>query len=147
MAATSVRSDISLVRVILAFLAMYLIWGSTYLAIRWGIESIPPFMMIGSRFMIGGLLLYWFARVRGAPRPSRREWRAAAIPGTLMLAGGTGLVAFGPDRPPGSHRAALDSDPRLGPAERLPPGYRHYRRTRAWFCRGRSAVEPGLQRQ
>lgn len=88
------RPDIPLTRVVLAFLAMYIIWGSTYLAIRWGIESIPPFLMIGIRFMIGGVALYWLARWRGAPKPTRREWRAAALPGILMLAGGTGLVAY-----------------------------------------------------
>lgn len=94
MANSSVRTDIPLVRVVPAFLAMYFIWGSTYLAIRFGIETIPPFLMIGSRFMIGGLALYLFARRRGAPKPSLREWRNAAIPGILMLAGGTGLVAY-----------------------------------------------------
>ena len=94
MANPTVRTDIPLVRIVLAFLAMYLIWGSTYLAIRFGIESIPPFLMIGGRFMIGGLSLYWFARWRGAPKPTRREWRNAALPGILMLAGGTGLVAY-----------------------------------------------------
>jgi len=59
--------------VIAAFAAVYLIWGSTYLAIRFAIETLPPFLMAGVRFLIAGGLLYGFARARGVPRPTARQ--------------------------------------------------------------------------
>lgn len=58
-------------RVALAFLAVYLIWCSTYLAIRFVIESLPPFFMAGTRFVVAGAILYAFARLRGAVRELR----------------------------------------------------------------------------
>jgi len=79
---------------IAAFGAIYVIWGSTYLAIKLAIATIPPFLMLSFRFIPAGLLLYAFLRWRGVPAPTRREWLAAAGVGTLMLAGGTGAVAF-----------------------------------------------------
>ena len=78
--------------IVLAFAAIYLIWGSTYLAIRWAIETMPPFGMAAVRFLIAGMLLYAWSRSRGAPTPSPRQWRDAAISGTLLLAGGNGAV-------------------------------------------------------
>ena len=75
---------------ILAFAAVYLIWGSTYLAIRFAIETAPPFLMMGIRFIIAGSLMYGWLRVRGAARPALREWGAAALIGGLLLLGGTG---------------------------------------------------------
>lgn len=78
--------------IVLAFAAIYLIWGSTYLAIRWAIETMPPFAMAAVRFLIAGMLLYAWSRSRGAPTPSPRQWRDAAISGTLLLAGGNGAV-------------------------------------------------------
>jgi drug/metabolite transporter (DMT)-like permease len=77
---------------VLAFAAIYLIWGSTYLAIRWTVETLPPLLTGGVRFIVAGTLLYAFARVSGAERPSTAQWRAATIAGALMLAGGTGSV-------------------------------------------------------
>jgi drug/metabolite transporter (DMT)-like permease len=77
-----------------AFATVYVVWGSTYLAIRVAVETMPPFLMASGRFLIaGGLLLAW-ALLRGTPSPSRAEWRDAAIAGTLMLAGGNGLVSW-----------------------------------------------------
>jgi drug/metabolite transporter (DMT)-like permease len=78
----------------LALGAIYLIWGSTYLAIRFAIDTLPPFVMAGTRFLIAGVLLYVFARGRGAARPTRAQWRAAAIVGTLLLMGGNGAVTW-----------------------------------------------------
>ena len=76
-----------------ALLACYLVWGSTYLAIRFALESFPPFFQMGTRFLCaGGLLLAWVA-ARGGPLPGRTQWRNAAGVGTLMLGGGMGLVA------------------------------------------------------
>jgi drug/metabolite transporter (DMT)-like permease len=82
------------VRILLAFAAIYLVWGSTYLAIRWAIETMPPLLMGGARFIVAGSLLFAWARSRGAPAPTRVQWRASAIAGGLMLAGGTGAVMF-----------------------------------------------------
>ena len=81
-------------RVLLAFAAVYLVWGSTYLAIRYAVETIPPFLMAGARFVLAGALLYAWARMRGSRQPSRAEWRAGAIAGVLMLVGGNGAVVW-----------------------------------------------------
>lgn len=80
--------------VALAFLAVYLVWGSTYLAITFVVQTIPPFLMAGARFLVSGALLYGFCRWRGAPRPTAVQWRSAAIVGTLLLLGGNGLVVW-----------------------------------------------------
>jgi drug/metabolite transporter (DMT)-like permease len=80
-----------------ALIALYLIWGSTYLGIRIAVGSIPPFVMAGVRFLIAGLALYaWESwRTGSIPRPSPREWRDSAIVGGGLLGGGMGMVAFG----------------------------------------------------
>jgi drug/metabolite transporter (DMT)-like permease len=80
--------------VIAAFAALYTIWGSTYLAIHYAVETIPPFLMGGTRFVISGLILYLFARQRGAVAPTRPQWRAATITGILLLVGGNGAVIW-----------------------------------------------------
>lgn len=77
-----------------AFFALYVIWGSTYFAIRIGIETWPPLMMAGVRFTIAGALLFGFMRWRGAPMPNWQQWRAAAIVGFLLLACGNGAVTL-----------------------------------------------------
>lgn len=77
----------------LALLAVYSIWGSTYLAIRYAIGTMPPFLMASFRFLIAGAILYAFARLRGAARPEPRHWLPAAILGaTLLLCGNGGVV-------------------------------------------------------
>jgi drug/metabolite transporter (DMT)-like permease len=88
----------SRLRVVLAFAAIYLIWGSTYLAIRFAIETLPPLLMAGTRFVVAGTLLYSWTRLRGAPRPARLHWSAAAIVGGLMLLGGNGGVSWAEQR-------------------------------------------------
>ena len=80
--------------VIAAFAAVYVIWGSTYLAIRYAIEDISPFLMAGSRFLIAGGIVYVLSRLLGEARPSPRHWRSAAIIGTLLLLGGNGGVVY-----------------------------------------------------
>ncbi len=85
-------------RVIAAFAAVYLIWGSTYLAIRVAIETIPPFVMAGVRFIIAGTLLFAWARARGAPAPGRRHWAAATFIGVLLLTLGNGAVVWSEQR-------------------------------------------------
>ncbi len=73
---------------------LYVVWGSTYLAIAVAIEGFPPFLMGGIRFIIAGALFYPLLRLRGAPAPTAAEWRGAALVGTLLLVGGNGGVAF-----------------------------------------------------
>ncbi|MBA3652290.1 MAG: EamA family transporter [Chthoniobacterales bacterium] len=77
-----------------AFAALYLIWGSTYLAIRFAIETIPPFLMAGTRFLLAGFIMYGIAFAQGAPRSSGREWKTALIVGGCLLLGGNGGVTF-----------------------------------------------------
>jgi drug/metabolite transporter (DMT)-like permease len=81
----------------LALGSIYVIWGSTYLAIRVAVRTIPPFLMGSIRFVIAGGVLYLWAVRRGereADRPTRQQWRAATIIGTLLLLGGNGGVAW-----------------------------------------------------
>lgn len=77
-----------------AFLAVYLIWGSTYLAIRFVIESLPPFFMAGTRFLVAGAVLYVFIRLRGVEGETRGDWSCAFVLGGLMLLGGHGAVVW-----------------------------------------------------
>lgn len=81
-------------RVFAAFVAVYIIWGSTYLAIRYAVETIPPFLMASARFLVSGLFLYTFSRWRGAPRPSLSSWKKTAIVGGLLLVGGNGALVW-----------------------------------------------------
>jgi len=77
-----------------AYLTVCLVWGSTYLAILWGLESFPPFTMAGIRFILAGGALYGWRRLRGAECPKWSHWREAAIIGTLMLCGSNGLICW-----------------------------------------------------
>src|SRR5438309_7630695 len=96
-----------LFRIALAFLSIYTIWGSTYLAIRFAIETFPPFLMAAVRFLIAGGVLYTWMRLRGAPRPTRANWKAAAIIGGLLLLGGNGGVTKAEQVIPSSLAAVL----------------------------------------
>ncbi len=77
-----------------AFAAIYLIWGSTYLGIAIALETLPPFLLAGVRFLAAGALLYGVARLRGAPAPPAAAWRAATLAGALLMLGGNGLVTW-----------------------------------------------------
>lgn len=94
-------------RVIAAFAAIYLIWGSTYLAIRVAIETLPPLLMLGARFAVAGLLMLAWARLRGAPAPTARHWRSAALMGLLIPCLGTGAVAWAEQTNPSGTVALL----------------------------------------
>lgn len=72
-------------KLLLAFTIIYLVWGSTYLAIRIGVREIPPFLMAGLRFTVAGAVMWAWMRVTGTPSPSLREWRDASVLGTLMF--------------------------------------------------------------
>jgi drug/metabolite transporter (DMT)-like permease len=77
----------------LCLAATWLVWGSTYLAIKYALISFPPFLQMGSRFLFAGLLLAAWMRWRAAPWPNRLQWRNALVVGTLMLGGGMGGTA------------------------------------------------------
>lgn len=80
-------------RVLFALLIVYIVWGSTYFAIRIALESFAPFWLGGSRFLVAGVVLFGWLKWRGAANPDWRQWRDGAIVGVLLLGGGTGMVA------------------------------------------------------
>ncbi|MDB6093664.1 MAG: yedA [Verrucomicrobia bacterium] len=85
---------------IFAFAAIYLIWGSTYLAIRVAVGSMPPFIMAGARFLVAGLLLYAWLTMTGRGKTTARQWFDNTIVGALLLVGGNGLVVWAEQRIP-----------------------------------------------
>ena len=91
-----------------AFAAIYFFWGSTYLAIKYAIETLPPFLMAGSRFLIAGSILYIWARLSADyEKPSFAHWRTSFIVGTLLLLGGNGGVVLAQHYIPSSLAALL----------------------------------------
>ena len=91
---TLTKSTAPTAYVIIAFAALYLIWGSTYLGMAIAIETMPPFLMASARFIVAGGLLYFIRRWLGDPTPNARQWGSAAIIGTLLFVGGNGVVAW-----------------------------------------------------
>lgn len=85
-------------RLLFSFAVIYLVWGSTYLGIRITLETIPPFLMAAARFLVAGGLLYGYARLRGAARPTAAAWRGAAVLGGLMFLLGNGMVVWAETR-------------------------------------------------
>lgn len=81
-------------RLLSAFAAVYFFWGSTYLAIRYAVETLPPFLMAGVRFLIAGAILYAWTRMRGVPAPEARQWLPASVVGLCLLLGGNGGVVW-----------------------------------------------------
>ena len=81
-----------------AMISVYIVWGSTYLAIRFAVETIPPFLMAGMRFLIAGSALYIWRRLAGDKVPLRLHWRSASIIGSLLLLGGNGGVSWAEQR-------------------------------------------------
>ncbi len=92
--------------ILLAFAAVYLVWGSTYLAIRVAVAGIPPFLMGGTRFALSAALLFPFLLRRGDAAPTIRQWRDATIVGCLLMLGGNGLVVWA-EQTANSSQAAL----------------------------------------
>jgi drug/metabolite transporter (DMT)-like permease len=88
------------IKILFAFAAIYIIWGTTYLAIRLAVETIPPFLMAGTRFMIAGIATFAFLRARGVPMPKRLHWRSAVIIGAFLLVGGNGFVTWSEQQVP-----------------------------------------------
>jgi len=94
-------------QIFIAFAAVYIIWGSTYLAIRFAIETLPPMLMVGTRFFAAGGIMYVWLRARGAAAPKAIHWRSAAIVGILMPVFGTGVVVWAEKRVPSGIAALL----------------------------------------
>src|SRR5438067_11707042 len=82
------------IRIIAAFVALYLIWGSTYLGIRFSIETIPPFLMAGARFVLAGVIMYAIAWSQGIGKSNWANWRTSLIIGACLLLGGNGGVTI-----------------------------------------------------
>jgi len=104
---TVLRSAAYRWRLIGALAAVYIIWGSTYLAIRFAIETLPPFAMAGLRFLVSGGALYAWARFRGAEKPDLLHWRTSAMIGALLLLGGNGGVVWAEQHVPSGLAALL----------------------------------------
>jgi len=91
----------------IALLAVYIIWGSTYLGIRFAVETIPPFLQAGLRFIISGVILFVWRWQAGDPMPSRQQWKSAAVVGILLLVGGNGLISYAEKTVPSGIAALL----------------------------------------
>ena len=111
-------------RIVAAFAVVYLVWGSTYLGIRVAVETLPPFLLAGTRFIAAGLLLYAWARIRGAPAPGRREWLAAVGIGILLVAGANAVVGWAEQKVPSGLAALIVAGMPLWVAvfQRVAPG-------------------------
>lgn len=94
-------------KIAIAFFAVYVCWGMTYLAMRIAVVDIPPHLMSGSRFLVAGLALYAWIRTRGERPPTWRQWRAAAVIGAFLLLGGNASVAWAEQRVPSGLAAVL----------------------------------------
>lgn len=95
------------IMVVVALLSVYIVWGSTYLGIKIAIETFPPFLMAGIRFLIAGVFLYGFVVVKEKKHPKLIEWRDTTIIGTLLLLGGNGLVVIAEKTIPSSIAAIV----------------------------------------
>src|SRR5262249_40556001 len=97
----------SRLKIFLAFSAIYIIWGSTYIALLIGVKSMPPFVLSGLRFTLAGIILYGYCLWRGEARPDFASLRKNAICGVLMLFGGAGSVAWAEQYLPSSLAAII----------------------------------------
>jgi drug/metabolite transporter (DMT)-like permease len=93
--------------VLAAYAAVYIIWGSTYLAIVYAVETLPPFIMAGIRFSVAGAIIYAWARWRGKPAATKREWWNTTKVSALLIVGGTSTVAWGEQWVPSGITALL----------------------------------------
>ena len=96
-------------KIVLAFAAVYLLWGSTYLAMRVGVRTLPPFLLATGRFLTAGLVLVGWSLARAPVRPTRAQWRQAALAGIPMLVGGNGGVVWAVQRVPSGLAALMVS--------------------------------------
>lgn len=96
-------------RVFLAFFSIYVLWGSTFLAIRIAVQLIPPWFAAGTRFFVAGTSLYLFTRIRGTPRPTLREWRSLVVIGVLMFSLTYGALFWGEQFVPSGITSVLEA--------------------------------------
>jgi drug/metabolite transporter (DMT)-like permease len=94
-------------KILFAFSIIYFVWGSTFLAIRVGVREVPPFLLAALRFLVAGLLLYGWMRLKGTPPPSRREWAAACLLGSLIFLVDYGCVFWAEQRVPSGITAVV----------------------------------------
>src|SRR6202162_5088526 len=94
-------------KVLLAFAIIYLVWGSTFLAIRIGVREVPPFLLAGMRFFVAGIVLYGGMRFRGTPSPTAREWSAASFLAILIFVFDYGLLFWAERRVPSGIAAVM----------------------------------------
>ncbi len=94
-------------QMLLAFAIIYVVWGSTFLAIRVGVREVPPFLLAGMRFLVAGIVLYGWMRARGTPSPTFREWRSAAILAVLIFVFDYGLLFWAEKRVPSGIAAVM----------------------------------------
>ena len=85
---------------VMAFAAIYLIWGSTYLGIRVAVQTMPPFLMAGMRFAVAGVLIFGFLHLKGAAWPTVMQWKDQIVIGIFLLLGGNALVSWAEQRTP-----------------------------------------------
>lgn len=93
--------------IVAAFAAVYVIWGSTYLAIAYAVETLPPLLMAAARWIPAGLILFAWRRARGDPLPTAQQWRTGFIVGALLVVGGNGLVSVAEQDVPSGLTALL----------------------------------------
>jgi drug/metabolite transporter (DMT)-like permease len=104
----AIKTHKNLIVLLAAFFAVYVFWGSTYLAIKYTIETLPPFLMAGTRFAFAGTILFIWARfTKDYERPKFEHWKTAAIVGTFLLLGGNGAVVLASHYIPSSMTALL----------------------------------------
>src|ERR1700693_4508669 len=94
-------------KILLAFAIIYFVWGSTFLAIRVGVREVPPFLLAAIRFLVAGLALYAWMRLKGTPAPTRREWVGASFLGTLIFVIDYGCVFWAEQRVPSGIAAVV----------------------------------------
>ncbi len=94
-------------KILVAFGVIYFVWGSTFLAIRVGVHEVPPFLLAAMRFFVAGIVLYGWMRMKGTPSPSKREWAAATLLGTLIFLLDYGCVFWAEQRVPSGIAAVV----------------------------------------
>src|SRR5688572_20944155 len=94
-------------KIAFALFALYVIWGSTYLAMRYAIQSFPPFLMAGMRYLPAGVILWVWAKWKGEPWPTRAQWKGSMIVGLLLVVGGNGIVCYAQQRVTSSVAAVM----------------------------------------
>jgi drug/metabolite transporter (DMT)-like permease len=94
-------------KIVLAFAIIYLVWGSTFLSIRVGVREVPPFLLAGLRFVLAGLALYGWMRLKGVAHPSQREWAGICLQGTLIFLIDYGCLFWAEQRVPSGIAAVV----------------------------------------